>query len=209
MKATRSVRDKVEVPQIESELPLNELGIVPAKITIGTISEDSQSSKFREDSPGVWTDYRINNYYENDLHIYMLGVTSPDGFNGDTASFVQLTAPTLLWICDWTACRFGVEPVRPNPNLKDGNWILLDKKYIPVMIVVGPDGVTPLYRISGTFVYGHKKPSSQVTDNMNYPIAAWLEDSFERRVQSVNEANYIIDTSQTSQESVPTSPFTP
>src|SRR5258708_321376 len=132
-------------------------GVVGAitKVIVGSVSFDDQKALFHNDGNGVWTDYEIFNRYEGDKHIYMLGLTSPTPFQGKSVAFVQIAAPTLLWICEWTSCRVTKIPFVPNPVVSDPNWVLLDIYYETAGLAYASDGVSPLYRLSGVYVYGH------------------------------------------------------
>jgi len=157
----------------------------PPVVTIGNIPPDSASTKYNTGSNPLsqWTDYKIRNRFEKDYHRYMLGITSPAGFQGATVAFTQLANPTLLWISEWTASRFNEKPQIPNPAPVDNNWVLLDEEVSPVMVVTNPaDGTTPLYRISGIYVYGHKQPDSVTVNNAIFPRPPWLDDAFSRNV---------------------------
>jgi hypothetical protein len=41
-----------------------------------------------------------------------------------------------------------------------------------------------LYRISGTYFYGHKNPSEKTFPDMVFPRPAWAEDGYDRSVPS-------------------------
>src|SRR6267142_1460039 len=105
-----------------------------ATIVIGEISSDDTLALWDgdADSQGIWTDFEVHNHYEKDGHIYMMPISSPVGFNPQnqqglappggslvnnqptqTVAFVQLAAKTLLWICEWTACKFNAQPEIP------------------------------------------------------------------------------------------------
>ncbi len=154
-----------------------------ATVEIGPVPTDDDARYVNNDDPlGVVTDYIINNRYERDGHVWYLGVTSPGGFQGASAAFVQLAAKTLVWISDWTACRFNGQPDIPTPDVADANWVLLDEHLEPVSVVTGPDGRTPLYRISGTYVYGNKRPElyAKLVNYVRYGRVPWLKDDFDR-----------------------------
>lgn len=179
-------------------------------VTVDAIDFDDVLGKFNDpDTGAIWTDYIIINKYENDRHVYMLPITSPDGFqstgggrslstgpisqatigaipggfsNQQTAAFVQLAAPTLLWICQWTVCRYAKKPIIPDPTPRNSNWVLLDILPETRNIAVGADGVTPLFRISGTYVYGHRNPTNDPFLSINWPRVPWLDDFENRQV---------------------------
>ena len=149
-----------------------------ASISFGTVTQDSNAFYTGAQRVGIWTDTFITNHYENDRHRYYLGVTSPGGFQGKSTAFVQTANPTLLWICDWTVERWGTQPQVPNPTSLDTDWVLLDDWWEPETVVIGgADGRTPLYRISGTYIYGHKNPSDNTNLDIAFPLAPWIKQS--------------------------------
>lgn len=139
-------------------------------VEVGPVTTDDNDSLF--DPAGltgrVWTDYMINSRYEKDFRRYMLGVTAkPTQTNSPTVAFVQLANPTLLWVMDFTCSKLGGKPNIPSTDV--GNlWVLLDENIEPGMITLGPDGVSPLYRISGTYYFGHLRPSEELLSNVNF-----------------------------------------
>lgn len=146
---------------------------------IGTVTYDREA-KYQDDDGGLWTDYMVTNRYESDKHVYMLPIASPEGFAGNSAAFVQLAAPTTLWICEWTVCRARLKPKVPS-SAPPRYWVLLDEHLTPAMITVGPDGSTPLYRISGRYVYGATNPSRV---RVSHPLPPWLANTFNRSVDN-------------------------
>jgi len=149
---------------------------------VGEVKFDDDSGKFVEEPNQSYTDYRIHNRYERDNGIYMMGITSPGGFQNKSVAFCQLYSPTLLWICDWTSARWDKEPDVPSPTPYDQNWVLLDVHFEYVNITVAVDGTSALYRSSGTYVYGHTRPAANMLVNMAYPRPPWLQDSFTRTI---------------------------
>ncbi len=161
-------------------------------ITIGKVSIDGRT-EFTRQPTGIINDYRIRNRYEKDGHIYTIGLTSPGGFLNATTAFCQLSAPTLLWVCDWTACRFdGIPPIPVAQPLPNSNWVLLDEHYEPGMIEVAVDGSTPVYRISGTFVYAAKNPAITLLSDIRFSRPPWLNDVFQKTVSIGNTTRGLI-----------------
>ncbi len=153
------------------------IGGTIVNVTIDEINFDDEFGRFKPNPPGsVEADYEVVNRQECDQHVYMLGITSPNGFLGATAAFVQLAAPTKLWLVDWTACRVGLKPKIPDPRVSDPNWVFLDALPETNKITVAPDGISPLYRISGTYVYGCRRPTTDVFGNLQFPKPPWLQD---------------------------------
>ncbi len=150
----------------------------PAVLLTGSVTITGNDGRVEaDDTPTIWTDEIINNRYEQDGHTYMMGITSPDGFQGNKAAFCQLASPTLLWISDWSFARFGAQPIIPDPTPADPNWVLLDVIPETAIIKIAGDGNTPLYRISGTYVYGCKNPPANVFEKVVYGRAPWLSDT--------------------------------
>lgn len=156
---------------------------MPATISYQPLTFDDTGGKFNTSIQvaGLFTDYEINNRFVSDLSRFMAGITSPDGFQGASAAFFQLARPRLLWVCDWTACRLNTPPEIPDPESQDPNWILLGRTPAETAkIIVLPDGKTPVYRISGTYVYGHTNPNAKPHKDIFWGRPPWLQDSFER-----------------------------
>lgn len=150
------------------------------------LNPDDMLAKYQDLSPdqSIFIDYDIQSRYEGDRHIYMMGLSSPEGAaqNDRSAAFVQLASPTLLWIVDWSVAKWAEAPEYPNsfPN-PAGPWVLLDEHYEPTMLMLATDGVTALYRISGTYVYGHKNPDPlDLSSHVQFSRPAWMLDTFDR-----------------------------
>lgn len=129
----------------------------------------------------VFTDYQIKGRFESDKHIYMVPITSPDGFQNASVAFVKLASPTLLYIVDWTALKIMEQPEIPNPTPpSNSNWILLDEIYEPASIITTPEGgaTEAVYRISGTFVYGNRRPNIIPVQDIIFGRPPFLKDVF-------------------------------
>lgn len=163
---------------------MSTLGSINASIIVGTVNQDDTSGLFKAYSSRIYTDYLIRCKYEKDRKRYMLGLTSPNGFKGKSCAFVQLAAPTLLLIVDWTGASLNEEPEVPDPDSMDSNWVLLDDFWEPNEPVLAADGISPLYRISGTYIYGKANPQSKTYMDVTYPRPPWLLDSIQRVIPS-------------------------
>ena len=166
-----------------------------AVVTVGTIEATDRKGFFSSTGGDaqIFTDYEIRNRYEVDGHRYMMGVTSPTPFQGSSVAFVQLAAQTILWVCDWTAARFNAPPLIPSDKPRNSQlWVLLDEHIEPGMIIVAPDGTSPLYRISGTYFFGCLQPSKV---NFSFGVPAWLNlpSSFTRVVPAAAFRQGLID----------------
>lgn len=155
-----------------------------------------ENAKYETSSDLPYTDYIIKNEYEYDKHIYTAGVTAPEGFSGNSTSFFQLATPTLIWICRWTACKFGVAPDYPDPTPNSNTWVLLDQIPGTSELALSDDGVTALYRLSGIYVYGNTNPNANPFNQMSFPRPPWMKDEFTRTVPSENKKKNLIDTNQ-------------
>ena len=174
------------------------------------IRENDSDAEFIGKPDEIYTDYEVRSFYEKDRHIYMMPVTSPEETQAldGTVAFVQLAMPTLLWITDWTAARTQTQPDIPDPRLilaiglghkgllvatPDKNWVLLDDHYEAANFTMLTDGVTPLWRMSGIYVYGHRKPALLTIDNVTVPRVPYVENFVKRRVVSTSLKHNIID----------------
>ena len=146
-----------------------------AQVLIGTVEPDG-TSKFQ--GQGTTADFLIKNRYERDGHRYMLGITSPGNSpsNGSVA-FVQLAYDTVLWISDWTACQWSTQPQIPNYTSYNPNWILLDTHFEPAQIALAADGLTPIYRITGTYIYGKTNPSNIIVNDITFARPPYIANN--------------------------------
>lgn len=160
-------------------------------ITIGEIEALSPNPILdqEEANNGVWQDYAIVFRYERDKQRWMMPVCSPNGFDGDNVSFVQLAGETLLLIVDWSGMRAGPKPTIPLAEWEDPNWILLDDMQEPGTMQKKPSGEI-VWRHSGTYVYGCKNPSSAI---MHYGRPPWLSKSICCEVEYSQYVNNILE----------------
>ena len=165
---------------------ITSIPVPEAQVVIGTVQPTDPPSAFAGN--GLFPDYQIQSRFIKNNHRYMMGITSPAGTpTGGSAAFVQLAAPTLIWLCEWTAFQIGSPPPIPSPVSVNPDWILLDhEEYDPVMLILGPDGVTPCYRISGIYIYGHKNPAAVTVNNVNFSIPPWMVNVFDRSMPASN-----------------------
>lgn len=178
--------------------PTGPEAIPAAIVTIGEVPITDNLGKFLTEDNGanVFLDYRVMNRYEKDFHRYMLGITSPQGFQGNRAAFVQLASPTLLWIADWTVSKSNSVPTIPDPTPPTSNWIQLDEQMEPANMSLAADGVTPIYRISGVYVYGCLNPSFNLYQDITFPKPPWMGGNDLRSVGAFNLQQGIINNNQ-------------
>lgn len=168
-------------PFLEVNQQIEGMNSPSLSITWGRVSPDDNSSAFLVPSkPGIMTDYMIHSGFEKDHHVYMLGITSPQGFQGDSVAFVQLAAPTMLYVVRWTASRWGQIPKAPDPYMIGNGRILMDEHYDTVPILVNAGGQVPLYRWSGVFIFGAKAPKKRGVDEVSFPRHPDIADVFNR-----------------------------
>ena len=186
-----------------------ELTIPDVQVTIGTIDSLAPSPIYEPSEliGGIFTDYAVENRWEADGQIFMMPVTSPEGFDGDQVSFVKLAAGTMLWIVDWTAEKAGEAPSIPNPDLEDANIVLMDKHFYPAQLLkAGADG-SVLYRMSGTYVYGFKNP---LQATLYYGRPPWMSKDVDCSVSQSQFVDGIITCNTSPQsdgsENQPTNP---
>ncbi len=156
---------------------------VVATVVTGDVPFDGSQPVSKDGDGAPYADCTSVNRYDVDKQIFMLPVSSPDGFNGDTAAFVQLAAPTEIWMHDWTVARLEGRPNVPDPTPEDPNWVFL--RATPELHVIGlaPGSESPLYRISGTYVYGRKTAPDSFYQTVVYPVQQAVEkDAFPRTV---------------------------
>ena len=180
-------------------------------------NEDSLNLAVEQEG-AIWDDYAIESSYHKNYHRYCLGTTAPKqqervlgtappalratlgsniGSNREpqyTSAFVQLCEPTLIWRVDWTAARFNSKPFIPSTNVgSESLWVLLDETIITGTITLASDGITPRYRISGTYVFGHAAPDEKIQKNMEFSVPPWVStNTFSRTVDDNMFKNDII-----------------
>lgn len=159
-------------------------------VSVRTITATDELSQYKtpdqNDLSAVYVDYVITNRYEGNNHIYMAGVTSAEAIQtgADTVALFQLTNKTTLWIVDWTASRWKLQPNIPDPTLNSQfrHWYLLNEHIEAGAIEVAADGVTPRYRISGSYFYATRRPAQALYMDVRYPKFPFLENFATRTV---------------------------
>lgn len=157
----------------------DDVDVVDADVSFVDFATDTSAvyNVSNNESSATWEDYYIRNDYIKNGNIYVMGNTAqnPSALSQSSVSFVQLAKPILIWVCDWTVERSQIKPTIPDPASQDPNWVLLDEVLQPEAIDVNADGVSPIYRISGTYYYGHINPDSKTINNINYPRFPWYD----------------------------------
>lgn len=102
---------------------------------------------------GMYTDYSQNISYSidyNTLHMPIVGST--------LSSFATVAKPKVTKTVIWAAEKWGVQPTMPDP--KPGpNEVLLNKEIFPHTPALAPDATTPIYRVTGRYIYAIKDSS--------------------------------------------------
>ena len=175
-------------------IPISSEGVT---IEVEEITPDDDAALFQSTGnvSSIWNDYIVLNRYEQDMHRYMTGVTSPGGFNGAKACFFQLATPTILWIADWTCYKSNDTPEIPDPTPSDPNWVFLG--IFPAEsanLTLAPNGRSGRFRLSGTYVYGHLNPPASVWDLVTFGKPPWLQGgTLPRRITQDKLQHGIID----------------
>lgn len=165
-------------------------------VNLGSVTITDYGSKVDVSNGNGITDYEVRSKYYKFESKYVMSITSPNNYKGMGCAFVQLAKPTLLWVCKWTALRLGAKPAVPSPIPKDKNWILLDSCPETVSLNVTPSGDVPMYRMSGVYVYGHRNPSTNIFNDVAFPIPPFLDDtSFTRTITNSDLDSSIADDS--------------
>jgi hypothetical protein len=172
------------------------------QIDIGTIQFDDTDAKYALDvqGDGLYTDTLIRNRFEKDHHKYLLPLASPNGFQNRSAAIVQLAAPTLVWISEWTIAKLNSKPAVPNPESQNPKWHLISagpsigESYELPSLMLAPDGTSILYRVSGVYVYGCTNPAQTTLEDMNWPRPPWIQDDFDRGLSNSLLTPNLIDT---------------
>jgi hypothetical protein len=161
----------------------------------GSVTYDDNAGQIIDPNnyAGVFANYFFENHYEQDLHTYMASQTTSTPFNGSLVGMVRIGGPTLLWVCEWTACQLGALPTAPSPVPESSGWVLLDIQPTLAGKSIAEDGVSPLYRISGVYVYGHKNPNADVFKDAVFPVYPWVADTSDRVMTSANIKKGLID----------------
>lgn len=194
--------------QQASDNPKSPVSFGSANVTIAefNVSPDDHFAKFLNeqitdrDPSDFIADYLIRNYYVGDKHVYMSSLTVADEdsesstLDGDTVAFCQIANASLIWVCEWTACKVGSKPQIPSVDPDDPNFILLDEHYeVPEAPLIA-NGFDQIWRISGTFWFGHRKPSSNLMKHVRWPLPPWVRDDGENRTgNDVIRAKNIIE----------------
>lgn len=185
---------------------LGSVGASLAQVFIGNVTVEDSLAQHVPQTDSIFTDYEVESRYEERPNVYMMGVTSPNGFQGNTTAFVQLAATTVLWVVNWTGLRLGKQPLIPSKDPGDPNWIFLYSSPETQKVTTGPDQVTPLYRISGTYVYGRVNSPSDIFSLVTYPRAPWIPDVFDRTQPTTYQTQNLMNKTASTSSSSPGSP---
>jgi len=177
--------------------PSQQEHVMPASVVVGDVGGGGEAyrARFRPSPNSVFTDYMVENRYEVRPHVFAMPITKTFSFSFQESStaFVQLAEQTVVWIADWTASRINARPDIPSSIPQGAGWVLLDRRYEPAMIIVGPDGRSPVHRVSGTFTYGRKRGHVfRPNTEPSHPAPPWLDtDGIDRTLGK--EVQGIID----------------
>jgi hypothetical protein len=133
----------------------------------------------------AYGDFQMRNHFEKDGLTFAGSNTSPVPFGGSLISVIRVGAPRIIWVCEWTSCRMALEPQVPDPASQPPGWTLLDVHVTAAHVSMGPNGIDPVYRVSGVYVYVKGIAADDVFDDVTYAKAPWVrEGAFSRRVSA-------------------------
>lgn len=155
---------------------------ITAQITLGDVSATSEDAVYKgADDLTIFTDYEIVDKQIWNPQTLMIPVSSPTGFAGASVAFCQMANPTCLRYVSWSARRCAQQPDVPDPTQVSARWVLLRIITAPAVMEVAADGVTPIYRLAGTYIYGLRNPGNSplsAFQTVQYPNAPYFDDSF-------------------------------
>jgi hypothetical protein len=135
--------------------------------TVPVIPNTQSAISTTESSLGISEHYELQTAYTTDYHTIPLPtVGSP------FCSFAVLAPPTMTKAVSFSATRWDQPPTAPNPQTIDPNNVLLHTVYNPEAAQLGPDGQTPIYRLTGTYIYGIQDPTQVVLSAGALPYVA-------------------------------------
>jgi hypothetical protein len=129
---------------------------------------EDQLNYYLDETPGVYTVYKIICTYDTDMHI----VSLPSCGVGLTA-FPQVANDEMFLTCIWTAEKTGGPPELPPADPIDSNTFLLKKRIEAESIDATEDGAQLTYVYSGRYDYGFADPS--IVDILS-PIPPFLSN---------------------------------
>jgi hypothetical protein len=133
------------------------------ELVTGEITYDGDALGYATDGDALnlaYGDFQCWNQFDSGRLTFAGSNTSPTAFGGAVTSVVRLGAPRVIWTCEWTACRMGAEPDVPDPESPPAGWTLLDANLTNAAAGIGPDGVSPIYRVSGVYSYVKGVPAT-------------------------------------------------
>ncbi len=157
-------------------------------VTTGDVTPNNQPPNIQwladQNDLAMYPDYQIRGRYESDPKLFMMSATANSSLGSQSQqsslpsiAFVQLAMPTLLWVVDWTICRLSDQPVAPSPTPATSDWTVLGQQYHTAAIMLSPDGTTPIYRFSGTYIYGCNISTTDVFEKCRFAIPPYINQA--------------------------------
>jgi hypothetical protein len=109
----------------------------------------------------LYTHYRIDIRYEMIESVLQMPVAEPGGFSFPEripAEFVQVAAPYGRKVIAWTAERLGGWPELPAKANFSSNDVYIREDVTPATPEPMPGGTDLVFRVSGTYFYGLRRP---------------------------------------------------
>ncbi len=116
----------------------------------------------------VWTSVELRPRY----HKGMGRIPRTEQRLGGLTRVIQVSAPSVRHVVEWSAERVGAPPEVPPEEHPDPNFTLLDSHWVPGVVDIGADGVTPIFTASGRYEYAVVDPSKLEAGAVFTPAAA-------------------------------------
>jgi hypothetical protein len=113
-------------------------------------------SPSNQNSP--YTNYQIKTSYifkHGRLHLPI--AVDPAGNSTKTSTVVNIHAPMSRKLVEWRAQRVGAVPKIPDPNVSNGNLVILESDISPVSWELLPDGNSRAFHVTGRYLYACKE----------------------------------------------------
>lgn len=115
------------------------------------------SNVTKENGTHPYHEYSADTGYLEDEGLLAVPLSQP-AQDGSTVRYVKVSSQRMEKHVNWQVSRLNQKPQLPSPDPADANEILLRKFIIPSVPQQQADGVSRLYVVRGTYVFGLKKP---------------------------------------------------
>ena len=116
----------------------------------------------------VWTYCELRPRFHKDTG----RVAMTEQREGGLTRVVKVRAASVRHVVEWSAERVGAPPEVPPEEHPDQNFALLESSWVPGVVDIGADGVTPIFSASGRYEYAVLDPSKLEAGAVFTPAAA-------------------------------------